>query len=158
VRILLFVVLLVTATSCSGAHRGDGLLLLPTPDHVVLRVRDVPKLGAIVADGSGRTLYMFPPDASRQVTCTGPCAGTWPPLTIARGDRPTAGPGIVRDRLGTMPDPNSGADVITYDNHPLYRYAGDVQAGTANGQALFANGGPWYVLSAQGLPVTTDAS
>jgi hypothetical protein len=32
---------------------------------------------------------------------------------------------------------------------------GDLTPETANGQALFLNGGPWYALTAAGQPVTT---
>jgi hypothetical protein len=58
--------------------------------------------------------------------------------------------------LSTVADPNTGARVVTYAGYPLYRYAGDLAAGTANGQALFVDGGPWYVLDPDGQPVTTD--
>ena len=38
---------------------------------------------------------------------------------------------------------------------PLYRYAGDLRPGTANGQGIDNSGGPWYVVSPAGHPVTT---
>ncbi len=66
-----------------------------------------------------------------------------------------AGPGINPADLGTLVDPNSGAAILTYTGYPLYRYAGDLGPGTANGQGLFLNGGPWYALSPGGNPVTT---
>jgi predicted lipoprotein with Yx(FWY)xxD motif len=99
---------------------------------------------------------MFPPDAGGRVSCTGACAGTWPPLAIKDGARPSARPGVNPQLLGSLPDPNTGGRIITYSGYPLYRYAGDVDGGTANGQALFLNGGPWYVLDANGQPITTD--
>jgi predicted lipoprotein with Yx(FWY)xxD motif len=110
--------------------------------------------GRVLTDSTGRALYMFPPDARQQVSCTGPCAGTWPPLTIATGAAPAAGSGVDRKLLGTLPDPNSGARIVTYDGFPLYRYAGDTEPGTANGQALFLDGGPWYLLAPSGTPLT----
>jgi predicted lipoprotein with Yx(FWY)xxD motif len=110
----------------------------------------------VLVDGQGRTLYMFPPDAGSQVTCTGPCAGTWPPLVIQDGHGATAGSGVIAADLGTLADPNTGARIVTYAGYPLYRYAGDVTAGTANGQALFLNGGPWYAVRANGQSVTVN--
>ena len=45
---------------------------------------------------------------------------------------------------------------MTYDGWPLYRYAGDVDPGTANGQGLTLNGGPWYVMRPSGQPVVLN--
>jgi predicted lipoprotein with Yx(FWY)xxD motif len=149
----------VSLAGCgSGGSGGSGDAVLPlnVPLHVSVDVRHVDGLGDVLVDGQGRTLYMFPPDAGRGVTCTGACAGTWPPLVIADSRTPTAGAGVIKSDLGTVADPNTGARVVTYAGYPLYRYAGDVAAGTANGQALFLNGGPWYVVDPDGQPVTTD--
>ena len=146
----------VAATSACGSstQHGDALLQLPVPGAVTVTTRHVDGLGTILVDGRGRTLYMFPPDAGGRVSCTGACAGTWPPLVIADGRRPTAGRGVDAEDLSTLPDPNSGARVVTYSGYPLYRYASDLSAGSADGQALFNNGGPWYVLDPNGQPVT----
>lgn len=127
---------------------------LAIPRHTTVDVRAVDGLGPILTDDRGRTLYLFPPDAKSRVSCTGPCAGTWPPLVIATGSRPTPGAHVRAGELGTVADPNSGARVVTYAGYPLYRYAGDIQAGTANGQDLFLNGGPWYAITPDGQPVT----
>jgi predicted lipoprotein with Yx(FWY)xxD motif len=135
---------------------GDAVLPLPVSPHVSVGVRHLDGLGDVLVDGQGRTLYMFPPDAGRGVTCTGACAGTWPPLVIAGAHAPSAGAGVIESDLSTVADPNTGARVVTYAGYPLYRYAGDVAAGTADGQALFLNGGPWYVVDPDGQPVTTD--
>jgi hypothetical protein len=55
-----------------------------------------------------------------------------------------------------LPDPNTGARIVTYGGYPLYRYAGDIDPGSANGQGLFLNGGPWYALDPQARPITTS--
>ena len=144
------------ASGGSGGTAHDTLLPLPVPAHVTVSSRQVDGLGTVLVDGQGHALYMFPPDAGRGVTCTGPCAGVWPPLVITTGATPSAGAGVIKADLGTVTDPNTGARVVTYAGYPLYRYSGDLDAGTANGQALFTNGGPWYVLDPDGQPVTTD--
>ena len=151
---------LAAAVSLAGCASGggtsrDAVLPLPVPAQVTVGMHDLDGLGPVLVDGQGRTLYMFPPDAGRGVTCTGACAGTWPPLVVADSSAPTAGAGVIKSDLSTVADPNTGARVVTYAGYPLYRYAGDVDAGTANGQALFLNGGPWYVLDPDGQPVTT---
>lgn len=132
----------------------DEVLPQAAAEEVTVELATVPGLGEVLTDEEGYVLYMFPPDAARLVTCTGPCAGSWPPLAIEDDAEPTAGRGVDPELLGTLPDPNTGGQVVTYGGHPLYLYASDVDPGTANGQALFLNGGPWYVLDADGRPLT----
>ena len=158
ILVVLLTLALCGCGSSSKPRAHDALLEIPVPTSVTVKVRQDPVLGPILVDGKGMTLYMFPPDAGSRVTCTGACAGTWPPLVIADGDSPTAGSGVNGADLGTLADPNTGADVVTYGGYPLYRYAGDVAPGTANGQALYLNGGPWYVLNPDLQPVTLKPS
>jgi predicted lipoprotein with Yx(FWY)xxD motif len=146
---------LLTACSSGSTQSGDPVLPQRAAASVTVRTQAVPGLGTVLTDGTGHVLYMFPPDAKRTVTCTGPCAGTWPPLAIASGHTPRAAGGARATKLGTLPDPNTGARVVTYAGQPLYRYAGDVSPGVANGQALNLDGGPWYVLNVAGAPLTT---
>lgn len=151
------VAMLAVLTACGSGPKTtrDALLEIPVPQQVSVDVRPVAGLGDVLTDSSGRTLYMFPPDAGSQVTCRGGCAGIWPPLVIADGHSPTAGsPALIAADLGTLADPNTGQRIVTYGGYPLYRYSGDLTAGTANGQALFLNGGPWYALSPDLSPVT----
>lgn len=138
------------------AAAGDPVLPQDAVATAEVGLVDVPGLGPVLADGEGFVLYMFPPDAASQVTCAGPCAGSWPPLAVADGVSPAAGDGIDAQLLGTLPDPNTGGQIVTYGGYPLYRYAGDVDPGTAHGQTLLLNGAPWYVLDAAGQPLTTD--
>jgi predicted lipoprotein with Yx(FWY)xxD motif len=104
-------------------------------------------------DSRGYALYMFEPDAQRQVTCTGLCAATWPPVKISAGGRLVAGSGVRADLLGSDPDP-SGGRVVTYDGWPLYTYSGDVQPGEDTGQGIDLNGGDWYLMRPSGKPLT----
>jgi predicted lipoprotein with Yx(FWY)xxD motif len=149
---------LAGCSSSASTGKGDALLVQRVPAHVTVTTTRLPKLGAVLTDSAGHPLYMFPPDAGSRVSCVGACAGTWPPLAIADAAKPTASGQVNPLDLATLTDPNTGAKVITYFGYPLYRYAGDVRPGTANGQALFSDGGPWYVLSADGQPVTVDPS
>jgi hypothetical protein len=41
-------------------------------------------LGRVVADGNGRTLYLFENDTTTRSACSGTCAVYWPPL-LTRG-------------------------------------------------------------------------
>ena len=114
--------------------------------------RKVKKLGVILVNSRGRTLYMFVPDHRKRVTCKGKCAKYWPPLKIKKGRKPTAGGAARQKLLGTDRNP-SGGRVVTYNRWPLYTYIADARAGQTNGQAIKLNGGFWYVLSPAGKVV-----
>jgi predicted lipoprotein with Yx(FWY)xxD motif len=121
---------------------------------VTVAARSLAGVGTVLVNSRGYTLYVFAPDKRRAVTCTGTCAGTWPPLKLPSGSRLTAGAGVKTALLGTDRDP-AGGRVVTYDGWPLYGYAGDVQPGQATGQAVSLNGGEWYVIHPSGLPLMT---
>ncbi len=50
------------------------------------------KLGMILVDAQGRTLYAFTNDANGSPTCNGACANAWPP--VAADSATTPGPGL----------------------------------------------------------------
>jgi predicted lipoprotein with Yx(FWY)xxD motif len=108
------------------------------------------KLGKVLVDGSGRTLYLFEADKGAMSKCDGACASAWPPLTTS--GKPTAGAGVVAAKLGTAKRAD-GTTGVTYDGHPLYTYAGDGAPGQTTGEGLTDYGAPWYALSAAGKTV-----
>jgi predicted lipoprotein with Yx(FWY)xxD motif len=116
--------------------------------------KKLPKLGVVLVNGHGRTLYMFVPDKRRKVTCVGSCAQVWPPLKLPKGAKPVAAGQAKASLLGSDPDPQGGR-VVSYNGWPLYTYVTDTSAGTAKGQALNLNGGLWYVLSPTGKVIRT---
>jgi predicted lipoprotein with Yx(FWY)xxD motif len=109
------------------------------------------KLGQILVDSQGRSLYLFEADTSPTSTCTSAgCVAEWPPF-LANG-MPQAGGGLVAGKVATTARPD-GHQQVTYSGHPLYYFAGDTQAGTTAGQGLNDNGGAWYVVGTDGAPV-----
>ena len=116
---------------------------------VVISTRKVPKLGTVLVDNKGLTVYMFVPDKRAKVTCKGVCAAVWPPLMLPKGARARAAGKAKARLLRSDPDPVGGR-VVTYDGWPLYTYVGDRAPGQATGQALNLNGGLWYVLTPSG--------
>ena len=125
-----------TASSQAAAQRAAKAATVQT--------KTLKKLGTVLVNSKGRTLYMFVPDHQKKVTCHGSCAAAWPPLKVKKGQSPTAG-GAARKKL-------LGLDgrVVTYNRWPLYTYVGDSKPGQATGQAQDLNGGLWYVLSPSG--------
>jgi len=112
------------------------------------------KLGRILVDGKGRTLYLFAADKNGTSTCSGACAATWPPLTAASA---SAGDGLDGGALGTTKRAD-GTQQVTYHGHPLYRYAGDGPPGSTKGENLNTFGGAWYVVNAAGKAVQPASS
>jgi predicted lipoprotein with Yx(FWY)xxD motif len=105
------------------------------------------KLGQILVDGTGRTLYLFEADTNGSSACDATCAQAWPPL-IAKGTV-TAGNGAQATELGSTTR-RDGSTQVTYNGHPLYNFSGDVKAGDTAGQGLHAFGADWYVLAPSG--------
>jgi predicted lipoprotein with Yx(FWY)xxD motif len=105
------------------------------------------KLGMVLVDGSGRTLYLFEKDQPNQSTCAGTCAAAWP-VDHSSGT-PKAGSGVQASLLGTI-NRSDNTTQVTYNGHPLYYYSGDSQAGQQNGQGLNTFGAAWYVVAPTG--------
>jgi predicted lipoprotein with Yx(FWY)xxD motif len=105
------------------------------------------KLGMVLVDGSGRTLYLFEKDQPDQSACSGACAAAWP-VDNSSGT-PKAGSGVKASLLGTIKRSDSTTQV-TYNHHPLYYYSGDSGAGQQNGQGLNAFGATWFVVAPAG--------
>ncbi|HUG74194.1 MAG TPA: hypothetical protein VMM81_00765 [Acidimicrobiia bacterium] len=102
-------------------------------------------LGAVLTDDTGRTLYLFTPDAQGASTCTGGCATTWPPFT---GDV-SAGPNVDASLLGSITR-GDGTTQATYNGWPLYHYVADTEPGHTRGQGI---GGVWWAVDADGEAV-----
>jgi predicted lipoprotein with Yx(FWY)xxD motif len=140
--------LLLAATGASATKAKTST----TAASVVISTRTLPKLGTVLVDGTGRTLYMFVPDKRLKVTCVRTCAAVWPPVKLPKGAKPAARGGARRTLLASDPDP-AGGRVVTYNRWPLYTYVADRAPGQARGQALNLNGGLWYVLAPSGLVI-----
>jgi predicted lipoprotein with Yx(FWY)xxD motif len=123
---------------------------IPPVGDVSLGIDERGDLGAIVVDGTGRTLYAFSRDSANQPTCYDACAQTWLPL-LADG-KPGSGIGIDVAAATTVAR-RDGGQQVTYKGIPLYQYAGDEVDRDANGQGLDMFGGEWHVLTKEGRPL-----
>jgi len=101
-------------------------------------------LGTYVVDASGRSLYLFTKDSARKSACAGTCAKAWPPYLTS--GKPAAGPGVSSSKLGTLKR-SDGSTQVTYNGHPLYRYAVDSAKGQTRGQGV---GSAWYLVTPAG--------
>jgi predicted lipoprotein with Yx(FWY)xxD motif len=108
------------------------------------------RLGRILVDSKGITLYDFPPDKGTTSVCYGACAALWPPL-LTKG-KPVAGQGVRASLLGTTKR-KDGKLEVTYNGHPLYYFVSDRKPGQTTGQGVNQFGGPWWVLSPAGKEI-----
>ena len=131
------------ATEAPGAMSTSrpfgGMLASPG---AAVQTANAAKLGSILTDGAGMTLYVFEKDTPGVSNCTGACAQNWPPLTIAAGAPPFAGTGVT-GQMGVI-QRSDGTYQVTYDGMPLYRFAKDMQPGDTNGQGV---AGLWSVVT-----------
>jgi len=110
-------------------------------------------LGRVVADGSGRTPYLFEKDTATRSACSGTCATYWPPLLTKGGA--VVIKGVQRSLLGTIRR-SDGSRQVTYAGHPLYLFSGDTRRGQTNGEGLHDFGAGWYALTPAGKKIDRD--
>jgi predicted lipoprotein with Yx(FWY)xxD motif len=103
-------------------------------DEATVEVTQLKDFGpALYAGENELTVYTFTKDVKDSGTsaCTGGCLATWPALTVAAGETPTAGEGVT-GTLGTITR-DDGVLQVTYNGLPLYFFKNDKVEGDANG-------------------------
>jgi len=108
------------------------------------------KLGTILVNAQGRSLYLFLKDKNGKSACSGACAKAWPPL-MSTG-KPKAAGGANAKLLGTTK--RSNGTQVTYNGHPLYTFFQDTKAGQTKGQGSNFFGALWYVMGTNGKQIT----
>jgi predicted lipoprotein with Yx(FWY)xxD motif len=96
------------------------------------------RLGRVLTNARGFTLYWYAEDTAASSKCTGACATTWPPLL----GKPQVEMGFKLTSLGTVTRPD-GTIQVTYKGHPLYLYVQDTVPGTTTGNGV---GGKWHAM------------
>ncbi|MEU8792331.1 SCO0930 family lipoprotein [Streptomyces sp. NPDC048643] len=114
-----------------------------------LAVTESAKLGKVLTDGEGLTLYRFDKDTAEppKSSCDGACATAWPPVPA---DGAEAAAGVDKSLLGEVTRAD-GTKQLTVAGWPMYRFAKDTKAGDTNGQGV---GGTWYASAPNGKKAT----
>jgi predicted lipoprotein with Yx(FWY)xxD motif len=105
------------------------------------------KLGKVIVDSKGMTLYDFHKDKGTTSSCYGACEAAWPPLTTEGA--PQAGEGVSASKLGTT-ERKDGTMQVTFAGHPVYAFVEDKKPGDANGNDTSAFGGKWHAVLPSG--------
>jgi len=143
----LFAVLAVLFTACGNDDPAPGSGSSPEEQSGPSISVASTVFGDALVEEDGGTLYMFVPDQEEKgtPTCYDDCAQAWPAL-----EGPvTAGEGVDEGLLGTA-ERTDGTVQVTYNDLPLYHFAGDQAGGDVNGQGLFD---AWWIVDASGAPV-----
>ena len=111
--------------------------------------------GTFLTDGSGRAVYLWVKDTGGKSSCSGACAGAWPPVTAS--GTVTASGGAKASDLGTITR-SDGTRQVTYDGHPLYYFSGDSGPGMASGQGSDGFGAKWWLVAPAGSDVTASVT
>jgi predicted lipoprotein with Yx(FWY)xxD motif len=131
-----------------------------------IQLGDHEEYGSYLTDAEGRTLYLFVNEdlesmdsermtegvRSNAVTCVGDCLGAWPAFT-AEGEV-MAGEGIDEELLYTAEF--DGRMHVVYNGWPLFYFVRDEAPGQVAGHEIESFGGTWYLVDAEGNPVSAD--
>ena len=85
---------------------------------------NAPKFGAIISTKRHLALYTWKKESDKKVHCTGACAKTWPPLTVAHGTMVARHVAGVMGTFGEIMRAD-GRTQVTLDGKPLYTFHGD---------------------------------
>lgn len=131
-----------SAATVASAHRNS---LPARPSRAATVQLRHTKLGSILVNSSGRTLYEFTKDRANKSSCAtiSGCSAVWPSLKV--NGRPTASSGIKASLLSS-----TTAKQVTYAGHPLYTYSADSAPGETTYVGVTQFGGTWYAINASG--------
>lgn len=119
-----------TAAPATAAPASAGA---PAAGGATIKAAPVGSIGTVIVAANGMTLYQFSKDTkdSGKSACSGGCATTWPPLTVAAGATPTGDTGV-SGKIGTI-NRDDGTVQVTYNGLPLYFFQNDKAVGDSNG-------------------------
>ena len=134
----------------SGASDAAPATQLAVPQHTVLAANSTAKLGTVVIDGLGWTLYRSDADSAKPSTstCLGSCTDEWQPVLMQPGtpDYEGVDPSVV----GSITR-DDGRQQVTIGGWPVYRHANDSAPGAVDGQGAQ---GKWFAVTPTGGKAT----
>ena len=146
------------AAKVAAAAPGETATPVPTATKAPPPVAAFPpkstvnaKLGTILTDANGRTLYYLTSEAGTHLACTGNCLSFWPPLDMPAGaSAPTVAGFPATFATVARPD---GTTQVTYSGFPVYIFANDKAPGDTNGEGIKAFGGVWHAVTPNLVPL-----
>lgn len=139
-----------TGPSVQGAGTTPGATAGSNPIIVATAGAAAPYL----ANSAGSALYFVEGDTDGS-KCTGPCTEAWPPFLVGEV-APVATAQLQPGMLGTITRAD-GSVQVSYNQHPLYRYAADAGAGRTAGDDVEDKWGHWHLIGPDGEAVAPAA-
>jgi len=136
---------LVSLAACGGGGGTGGGYGGPAPVTPTATPVSAPLGTATLAGSPGfvnsaqHTVYVFDADLGtpNASTCSGACAGNWPPVTVVAGTSlPSPWTSFLR---------GDGTTQLAYKGRAVYTFAFDTSAGQTSGDGVNAFGGLWHI-------------
>ncbi|HEY3729313.1 MAG TPA: hypothetical protein VGL51_19200 [Solirubrobacteraceae bacterium] len=148
-----------STTSSAANSAGGSSQSAASSSAVVVKTASNSKLGTVLVDAKGMTLYRLSGEHAGKFICTNTgCLKLWHPLVASGGAMPSGGV----PSLGVIKR-SGGVEQVTYKGEPLYTFAQDSAPGMANGQG-FKDVGTWDAVttkaasSAPAAPASSSSS
>jgi predicted lipoprotein with Yx(FWY)xxD motif len=133
----------------NGQGVGKVWWVVPPATVYAFRHGDAP---AVLVGPTGMTLYLFTNDEPGVSNCYDQCAENWPPLLVDSADGFVPGV-LLSGEFGTT-ERTDGTLQVTYNDWPLYYFAGDEARGDTNGEG---RGDVWFTIAPETVAVgSTD--
>jgi predicted lipoprotein with Yx(FWY)xxD motif len=137
------------SSGMTGKSKSGSSGMMAASNATLMKVKT--RIGPVLANSKGFTLYWYSKDTSMTSACTGGCATAWPPLI----GTPKAAMGVrLTGKLAAITRAG-GLTQATYKGHPLYTYAGDTAPGQVKGNGL---GGVWHALRVNAIDAVSANS
>ena len=131
-----------TQAATEAATATEAVTQASAPETVVVNVATDPKMGKILVDAKGLTLYLYTKDTPGKSVCNDKCATFWPPLYIAQDGKVTADSSITGTFSAIQRD--DGTFMVAYNGVALYYYQKDAKPGDILGEGVQNN--TWHVV------------
>jgi predicted lipoprotein with Yx(FWY)xxD motif len=140
------------AASGGDAHKAPAAKVSPAGGSIGTAVVTVAgQSETVLTDSVGRTLYLFTPEKDGKIVTTADVLRIWQPLLLPNGGAIPTSKADLPGKLGAVTRPE-GTRQVSYNEWPLYTYAGDKEPGSAAGQGV---AGQWFVVQSV-MPADAD--
>jgi predicted lipoprotein with Yx(FWY)xxD motif len=146
----------VALAACGGSNGGAATAAGSDTGSTTVSVRQLPGVGSVLVDHTGKALYTSDVEARGKIACQGACNAFWKPLPPGAA-KPTASAGAGNVGVITRPD---GSRQVTDNEKPLYTFSEDSPGkATGNGFTDDFDGHhfTWNVVRAGGTTASPSA-
>jgi predicted lipoprotein with Yx(FWY)xxD motif len=135
IPVVLLATVALAATSLSAVSSdGAAGAVTSSPHAVVYTVMiETARLGKVLANSKGHTLYVWTHDKLGKSNCTGQCAVVWPPLHVS--GKPTYGPGVKASMFKVITRPDHTKQ-LAVNGQPLYSFKSDTKPKQTSGEGV----------------------